>query len=49
MALDLAATPVLAQRAARAQNVWEALFAGIMLGDDRAVSGVWIAGERVKG
>ncbi len=49
VALDLAATPVLAQRAARAESVWEALFAAIMLGDDRALSGVWIAGERVKG
>ncbi len=48
VALDLAATPVLAQRAARAESVWEALFAAIMLGDDRTVSGVWIAGERVK-
>ena len=45
--LDYGATPVLAQRTARAEDIWEALFALIMLGDDRAVSDVWIGGERV--
>ena len=48
VALDLAATPVLAQRAGRAQDVWEALFALIMLGDDRAVRQVWAAGREVR-
>ncbi|WP_339949479.1 guanine deaminase [uncultured Albimonas sp.] len=48
VALDLAATPVLAQRTARADDVWEALFALIMLGDDRAVRQVWVAGREVK-
>ncbi|MEL6599632.1 MAG: guanine deaminase [Pseudomonadota bacterium] len=45
IALDLASTPVIAQRAARAGDVWEALFPTIMLGDDRAIAQVWIAGE----
>jgi guanine deaminase len=46
VALDLASTPAIAQRAARAEDIWEALFPTIMMGDDRAVSGVWIAGRR---
>ncbi len=47
IAIDLASTPAIAQRAARAGDIWEAVFPTIMMGDDRAVSGVWIAGERV--
>ncbi|WP_126976059.1 guanine deaminase [Frigidibacter oleivorans] len=46
VAIDLASTPAIAQRAARANNLWEALFPTIMMGDDRAVAGVWIAGQR---
>ncbi len=42
--LDLASTPVIAQRAARAENIWEAVFPTIMLGDDRAIQAVVIAG-----
>ncbi|MEO1688779.1 MAG: guanine deaminase [Pseudomonadota bacterium] len=49
IALDPAATPVLAQRTARAEDVWDQIFAAQMLGDDRCVSGVWVAGRRVKG
>ncbi|MEM1315180.1 MAG: amidohydrolase family protein, partial [Pseudomonadota bacterium] len=49
IALDLRASPVLAQRAARAESVWDELFAAMMLGDDRCVSGVWIEGRRVLG
>lgn len=44
IALDLASTPAIAQRAARADDIWEALFPTIMMGDDRAVKAVWIAG-----
>ena len=47
--LDLASTPAIAQRAARAEDLWEALFPTIMMGDDRAVAEVWIGGRRVKG
>ncbi len=42
--LDLASTPAIAQRAARAGDIWEALFPTIMMGDDRAVAAVWIGG-----
>ncbi len=48
VALDLASTQVIAQRAARANDLWEAVFPTIMLGDDRAVAGVWIAGRRAR-
>jgi len=49
VALDLASTPAIAQAAARADDIWQALFPTIMLGDDRAVAGAWVAGRRVKG
>lgn len=45
IALDLASTPVIMQRAARAETIWEALFPTIMMGDDRAIAQVWIAGQ----
>ena len=44
--LDLASTPAIAQRADQAETTWEALFPTIMMGDDRAVADVWIAGRR---
>ncbi len=47
--LDLASTPVIAQRAARAETIWEALFPTIMMGDDRAIRDVRIMGRRVTG
>ncbi|MBI1492725.1 guanine deaminase [Halocynthiibacter styelae] len=44
--LDLASTPAIAQRHVRANDIWEALFPTIMMGDDRAVVDCWINGER---
>ncbi|MEL6646267.1 MAG: guanine deaminase [Pseudomonadota bacterium] len=46
VALDVASTPAIAQRSARANDIWEAIFPTIMMGDDRAVVGVWVAGRR---
>lgn len=46
IALNLASTPAIAQRAARAEDIWEALFATIVMGDDRAIAGTWVAGQR---
>ena len=43
--IDMASTPVIAQRSTRAQDIWEALFPTIMMGDDRAISQVFIAGR----
>jgi guanine deaminase len=45
--LDLASTPAISQRSERADDLWEALFPTIMMGDDRAVAEVWIGGRRV--
>jgi guanine deaminase len=45
--LDLASTPAIAQRAAQADGIWDAVFPTIMLGDDRAIKDVWVAGKRV--
>ncbi|WP_425502778.1 guanine deaminase [Rubricella aquisinus] len=47
IALNLSSTPIIAGRAARADDIWEALFPTIMMGDDRAVAGVWVGGKSV--
>jgi guanine deaminase len=44
--IDLSSTPAIAQAAARAGDVWQALFPTIMMGDDRAVTEVWVGGTR---
>lgn len=44
--IDLASTPAIAQRAARAETIWEEIFPTIMMGDDRAVAAVYLAGHR---
>ena len=44
--LDMASTPAITQRSEQATDIWEALFATIMMGDDRAVAEVWIGGNR---
>ena len=46
--IDLASTPVIAQRQARATDIWDAVFPTIMMGDDRAIADVWIAGKRAR-
>jgi len=46
--LDLASTPAIAQRSARAEDFWDALFPTIMMGDDRAVRDVWVGGKCVQ-
>ena len=45
--LDLASTPAIAQRQARAETIWEAVFPTIMMGDDRAIHDVRVAGRTV--
>ena len=44
--LNLASTPAIAQRTQAATDVWDKVFATVMMGDDRAVRDVWIAGQR---
>lgn len=43
--LDLASTAVISQRSERAESFWERLFPTIMMGDDRAIQEVRIAGR----
>ncbi|WP_210528027.1 guanine deaminase [Rubellimicrobium arenae] len=45
--LDLASTPVIAQRAERARDLWELVFPTLMMGDDRAVRATWVGGQPV--
>lgn len=45
--LDLASTEAIAQRHARAETFWEALFPTIMMGDDRAIRQVYVGGKPV--
>ena len=45
--IDLASTPAIAQSAARAETLWQALFPTIMMGDDRAIRAVWVNGKPV--
>ncbi|MGY5453028.1 guanine deaminase [Agarivorans sp. MS3-6] len=45
--LDLAATPMLAQRIQRSTNLSEQLFAINMLGDDRVIAKTYVAGQQV--
>ena len=45
--LDLASTPAIARAAARAEDPWQAIFPTIMMGDDRAVRAVHVAGRPV--
>lgn len=45
--IDLASTPAISQRAGRADDLWQALFPTIMMGDDRAVKAVWAGGKQL--
>ena len=47
--LDLASTPAIAQRSTRAEDLWEALFPTILMGDDRAIASVWVKGVKRSG
>lgn len=46
--LDLASTPAIAQASARANDIWQAVFPTIMMGDDRATRQVYVAGQPIK-
>ena len=45
--MDLVSTAAIEQRAVRANDVWDAIFPTIMMGDDRAIRDVWVAGRKV--
>jgi guanine deaminase len=44
--IDLASTPAIAQATTRADDIWQALFPTIMMGDDRAIRDVWVGGMK---
>ncbi|MCA0042949.1 guanine deaminase [Celeribacter litoreus] len=44
--IDLASTSAIAQRAIRAETIWEEIFPTVMMGDDRAISATYVMGER---
>ena len=46
--IDLASTPAIAQAVTRAEDIWQAVFPTIMMGDDRAIRDVRVAGQSVK-
>jgi guanine deaminase len=43
--IDLASTPAIAQATTCAADLWQALFPTIMMGDDRAIRAVYLAGR----
>ena len=45
--VNLASTPAIEQATRRAEDIWQALFPTIMLGDDRAIHAVWALGRLV--
>ncbi|AHM05663.1 Guanine deaminase [Roseibacterium elongatum DSM 19469] len=45
--LDLASTPAIAQATTRAEDIWQAVFPTIMMGDDRAVAQTYVMGRPV--
>lgn len=45
--LDLASTPLIAQRMRRVDNVFDALFVQMILADDRAIRATYVAGRKV--
>ena len=48
VAINLASTPAISQRHTKAFDIWGAVFATIMMGDDRAIAQVWVAGDPYK-
>jgi guanine deaminase len=47
--LDPASTPLIAERVARARDVWDVVFAQMVLADERAVRRVYVAGALAHG
>lgn len=47
--VDLASTPAIEQATRRADDIWQALFPTIMMGDDRAIRAIWVGGKPLRG
>ena len=46
--INLASTPAIAQATGRADDIWQAIFPTIMMGDDRAIRQVYVAGSAMR-
>ncbi len=44
--VDLNSTPAIEQATRRAEDIWQQIFPTIMMGDDRAIREVWVAGRK---
>jgi guanine deaminase len=42
--VDLASTAAIEQATRRAEDIWQAIFPTIMMGDDRAIHATWVNG-----
>jgi guanine deaminase len=45
--IDLASTPAIAQATQRSETIWQSIFPTIMMGDDRAITAVYVAGKKI--
>jgi ribosome-associated toxin RatA of RatAB toxin-antitoxin module len=43
--VDLASTAAIEQATRRAEDIWQAIFPTIMMGDDRAIHATWVNGR----
>ena len=43
--INLASTNLIRRRVARTENIWDVLFAQMILADDRAITATYVAGE----
>ena len=46
--IDLSSTQEIDQRKSRANNIWEAIFPTLIMGDDRAIISTWVYGNEIK-
>ena len=45
--IDLSSTKEIDQRKSRANNIWEAIFPTLIMGDDRAIISTWVNGNEI--
>ena len=45
--IDLSSTQEIDQRKSRANNIWEAIFPTLIMGDDRAIISTWVNGNEI--
>ena len=45
--IDLSSTKEIEQRKSRANNIWEAIFPTLIMGDDRSIVTTWVNGKEI--